>query len=40
MYTQGLGTPTASQYNIFDSEKLSQVVLVLLTQARVGTYDL
>ena len=23
MYTQGLGTPTASQHNIFDSEKLT-----------------
>ena len=34
MYTQrGLGTPTSSQRNIFDSEKLSEMVLVLLTQA-------
>ena len=28
----GLGTPTVSQHTIFDSEKLSQIVLVLLTQ--------
>ena len=28
----GLGTPTASQHNIFDSEKLSQILFVLLTQ--------
>ena len=33
VYTQGLGTPTASQHNIFDSEKLSQIFLVLLTRA-------
>ena len=30
VYTRGLGTPTASQYNIFDPEKLSQMFLVLL----------
>ena len=29
VYTQGLGTPTASQHNIFDLEKLSQSFLVL-----------
>ena len=28
-----LGTPTASQHNIFDSEKLSHFFLVFLTQA-------
>ena len=39
MYTRrgggggGVGTSTASQPNIFDSEKLSQIFLVLLTQA-------
>ena len=32
VYTRGLGTPTASQHNIFDSEKLSPIFLVLLTQ--------
>ena len=31
VYTRGLGMST-SQHNIFDSEKLSQVCLVLLTQ--------
>ena len=31
VYTRELGTPTASQRNIFDSEQLSQIVLVLLT---------
>ena len=30
-YTQGLGTPTVSQHNSFDLEKLTQIVLVLLT---------
>ena len=30
--TRGLGTQTASQHNIFDSDKLSQIVLVLLKQ--------
>ena len=34
----GLGIPIASQHNIFDSEKLSQIFLVLPTQA--GTSDL
>ena len=29
---RGLGTPTLSQHNIFDSKKLSQIFLVLLTQ--------
>ena len=35
IYTQGLGTPTASQHNVFDSENLSQfhIVLIHLTQA-------
>ena len=33
LYTRGLGTPTASQHNVFDSEKVSHRVLVLLTQA-------
>ena len=32
-YTQGLGTQTASQHIIFDSEKLSQIFLELLMQA-------
>ena len=36
-YTRGLGIPTASQHNIFDSEKLSQTCLVLLTH---GPLDL
>ena len=31
VYTQGLGTPTTSQHNIFNLEKLAQNVLVLLT---------
>ena len=32
VYTRGLGTPTTSQHNIFDSKKtLSQIFLVLLT---------
>ena len=31
IYKRGLGTPTASQHNIFDLEKLSQSFLVLLT---------
>ena len=30
-YTRSLGTPTTSQHNIFDSEKLSQIFLVLPT---------
>ena len=30
-HTRGLGTPTASENNIFDSEKLSQMFLVLQT---------
>ena len=34
LHTWGVGgTPTASQHNIFDSQKLSQIFLVLLTQA-------
>ena len=33
MYTQGMGTPTASQHNVFDLEKLSHIFIVLLTQA-------
>ena len=33
-YTHGgLGTPTASQHNIFESENFSQIFLVPLTQA-------
>ena len=40
IYTQGIGTPTASQHNIFDSEKLSQIFLVLLTQTGVRTSGL
>ena len=32
VYTRGLGTPTASQHNIFYSEKLSPIFLVLLKQ--------
>ena len=35
-----LSTQTASQHNIFDSEKLSQICLVLLTQTRVRTLGL
>ena len=31
VYTLGLGTPTASQHSIFDSEQFSQSFLVLLT---------
>ena len=31
VYTRGLGTPTTSQYNIFYSEKLSNLFLMLLT---------
>ena len=31
VYTRQLGTPTASQHNIFDPEKLLQMFLVLLT---------
>ena len=31
VYTRGLGTPTASQHNIFYSENLSQLFFVLLT---------
>ena len=31
IYIWGLVTPTVSQHNIFYSEKLSQIVLVLLT---------
>ena len=31
VHTWGLGTLTASQHNIFDSEKLSQIFLVLKT---------
>ena len=30
VYTQGLGTSTTSEYNIFDWENLSQIFLVLL----------
>ena len=30
VYTLGLGTPTMNQHNIFDSEKLSLIFLVLL----------
>ena len=30
VYTRGLATPTASQHNIFDTEKLWQICLVLL----------
>ena len=33
VHTGLLGTPTASQHNVSDSEKLSQFVLVLLAQA-------
>ena len=33
VHTGGLCTPTASQHNVFDSEKLSHIFLVLLTQA-------
>ena len=41
VYTWGLGTPTASQHNIFDSEKLSQICIVLLTQSsNLGSLDL
>ena len=39
----GLGTPTASQHSMFDSEKQSQFFLVLLTQTRFeprGSLDL
>ena len=32
VYTLGLGTPTTSQQNIFDSEELSQMFLVLLAR--------
>ena len=40
VYTRGIGTPT-SQHNVFDSgEKISQIVLVLLTQAGFDTSDL
>ena len=31
VYTRGLGTPTTRQHNIFDSEKLQQLLLVVLT---------
>ena len=31
VYTRELGTPTVSQHSIFDSEKVSQIFLVLLT---------
>ena len=37
VYTQGLGTPTASQHNLFDSEKL-KVFLVLLTGFEPSTF--
>ena len=33
VFTRGLGTPTASQHNVLDLEKLSQFVIVLLTLA-------
>ena len=32
VYTRGLGTLIASQHNIFDTEKLSSIFLVLLAQ--------
>ena len=31
LYTRGLGTPTEIRHNIFDSEQLSHICLVLLT---------
>ena len=34
-----MGTPTASQHNIFDSEKDSQIVLVLFTGVRTRVID-
>ena len=39
VYTRGLGTPTASQYNIFDSGKKvnSLCFLVLLTGLELGS---
>ena len=43
VYTRGLCTPAASQHNIFDEENLSQIFLVLLTQAGyepIGSLDL
>ena len=38
-YTHGVGTPTASQHNFVDSEKL-KVFLVLLTGFEPTTFDL
>ena len=35
VYTRGLGTPTTSQHNIFDSENVSQIVL--LTEFELGS---
>ena len=45
LYTRGLGTQTACEHNLCDSEKLSQLFLVLLTQAGLeppvfGIFDL
>ena len=37
VYTQGLGTPTASQHNIFDSGKLSHIFLLLPTGFKLGS---
>ena len=37
VYTRGLGTPT-SQHNVFDSEKLSQIFLLVLLN--LGALDL
>ena len=37
VYTRGLGTPTANQLNLFDSEKLD-VFLVLLTGFEASTF--
>ena len=39
VYTRGLGTPTASQHNMFDSEKL-KVFLVLLTGFQPSTFGI
>ena len=36
VYIRGLGTPTTSQHKIFDSEKLTQIFLVLLGADRAG----
>ena len=38
VYTRGLGMPTASQHNIFDSEKLLQIFLVLMTGFKPGSF--